>query len=363
MDLFRKPLLSSRILHKLDFLPFWSWISSAGTLFQTQQSPFPFKPLRRPLSSPFSYTMPSYFMPNADFKDASSYIPTYQDALKLHTTDPDPLIFDIDDGNGTTLTHDWDPFDLDADIKPFPFLNFPSEYELGSSQISPASSYYGSAANFSWDEKPSPPPDDSLHWLNDPDIRVTPYSPIFPSSATDESQMANNFVHFKDCSEHHTEQSFSPTEFAAHHPLPRSMSPSSPFDDIQPRQRVSSLSPRDPTLHTPSWASQLWDQQQPSSLRSPPPTRPSVRHSPMSDSAQRQRIPLRRGSLSSSNVFQSSSAPLYAEPRVLSMTRSYSRRAESVSVSDDRDATVRRKKRIPITDDVPPPDKASDAGE
>jgi hypothetical protein len=45
-------------------------------------------------------------------------------------------------------------------------------------------------------------------------------------------------------------------------------------------------------------------------------------------------------------VFQSSSAPSPVQTRTPNLARTYSPRAESASVSDDRDATVRRKKRL-----------------
>ena len=45
------------------------------------------------------------------------------------------------------------------------------------------------------------------------------------------------------------------------------------------------------------------------------------------------------------------------------MTRSYSRRSESVSISDDRDATIRRKKKSPPLQEEPPKDtKSVDTG-
>jgi hypothetical protein len=75
----------------------------------------------------------------------------------------------------------------------------------------------------------------------------------------------------------------------------------------------------------------------------------------------RQRVPLRTGSVSSGQIFQSSSAPSVFEPRAPPMTRSYSRRAESESVNDDQDATVRRKKRSPPVEDPSSPIKTNDS--
>lgn len=61
----------------------------------------------------------------------------------------------------------------------------------------------------------------------------------------------------------------------------------------------------------------------------------------------------RRDIASVSQMFQSSSAPsvshMHAQPPGFS--RAYSRRAESISESDDRDATIRRKRRSPTEDE------------
>ena len=74
---------------------------------------------------------------------------------------------------------------------------------------------------------------------------------------------------------------------------------------------------------------------------------PSVRHSPLTDNSLQQRIPVCRPLLSSGQQSQSSSAPSFSEARAPVSSRTYSSRADSVSVSDDRDATVKRKKRTP----------------
>jgi hypothetical protein len=75
----------------------------------------------------------------------------------------------------------------------------------------------------------------------------------------------------------------------------------------------------------------------------------------------RQRIPGPRGSVSSGHMFQSSSAPSVFEPHAPPMTRSYSRRAESESINDERDSTVRRKKRSPPIEDLSPSTRTNDS--
>ncbi|KIM46420.1 hypothetical protein M413DRAFT_65005 [Hebeloma cylindrosporum] len=193
------------------------------------------------------------------------------------------------------------------------------------------------------------PLDDLATWINDPDL--SPSSPIPIPSPTD-----TNFSVSPSSYVAYTDPNFSPSSFAALHPLPRSISPPSSFEDNpMARPRVHSfVSPRDmSSLQTPSWATQLWDA--PSAQRTI--SRPSVRHSPLTTTSDLATIRMRRSS-ASSPVFQSSSAPALTETLVPAMTRGYSRRADSVT--DDRDATVRRKKRSP-EGDTPVPSTSKSA--
>ncbi|KAF5322788.1 hypothetical protein D9619_000607 [Psilocybe cf. subviscida] len=165
--------------------------------------------------------------------------------------------------------------------------------------------------------------DDLATWIHDPD---DPASPIATSDVSAASSYAGaSFGPFAT----HDPAAFSPTSFAALHPLPRSMSPPSamsppsisaasststasssasvPIVGFDNRQRVNShsmsISPRDMSaLQPPAWASQLWDspesnnltidtqllpqshQQQRSLLHHQHHhslSRPSIRHSPM----------------------------------------------------------------------------------
>jgi hypothetical protein len=107
------------------------------------------------------------------------------------------------------------------------------------------------------------------------------------------------------------------------------------------------------------WATHLYDS--PSSPLSPSsPSRPS----PLSDNARTLRVHARRDSIPSSQIFTSSSAPSYNPARSMaSMNRSYSRRAESFSVNEDREATVRstRRRKTSVADDLHSADKASES--
>ena len=277
----------------------------------------------------------------------------------------DHLIFDFEDvPQVPSAPYQWDAYaDIEPDVKPtyaFSPIAAMAHYEFGAPQPPPTQPFYDTGGMYNpAEDTASSAPLDLATWINDPDLSGmnSPSSPIpIPSPLSDTNlSAASSFAAYHDQPPFSPDAAFSPTTFAALHPLPRSVSPASPFEDARTvRPRVHSVvSPRDMSLQPPSWATQLWDA--PSPHRTPNLTRPSIRHSPMTDAPTlRQRIPLRRGSLSSGQLFQSSSAPSHVETLVPAMTRTYSRRADSVSVSDDRDATVRRKKRSP-EDETPAP--------
>lgn len=156
--------------------------------------------------------------------------------------------------------------------------------------------------------------------------------------------------------EHYTfpqDASFSPSDFAA---LPLPQSPPAPvFSDNFESYPTRYENGYDiPSSQPPAWASQLW-QQDPSPSHSYS-SRSPVPHSPLSHTPypiQRQSFETRRRTSSigqmfesSGQMFQSSSAPSPVHTRAPALSRTYSRRAESTSQTDDRDATVRRKKRL-----------------
>lgn len=307
----------------------------------------PFSPDAMKLSSPF-----------LNFDDSRTF------------SESDQMIFgplDLEDVNGlhpSPIPYQWDSFDVEpSDVKPplsFSALSALHTPDYAHAQLSPTGSYYDSVGlpYTSEDFASSPSADTTSYlatWLNDPEIAAS--SPInIPSSL--ESHQQTSFIPFADHSHFPSDGPFSPMSpsnmsLDSH---ARSISPSPPFEDAHPaRHRVLSINPTATSVHTPAWATQLWDS--PSTLRSPTSTRPSVRHSPFPETTLRTRIPMRRGSISSGQMFQSSSAPTVSEPRAPSMARSYSRRAESISTNDDRDATLRRRRK---PEESPTPEKGSD---
>ncbi|KAG1851763.1 hypothetical protein C8R48DRAFT_612348 [Suillus tomentosus] len=191
------------------------------------------------------------------------------------------------------------------------------------------------------------------HWLTEP-VLDSPTSPI-PIRGTGPDPQSQPLFSYPN----HTftpSASFSPSEFAAPHQLPRSLSPADGSDGYlsSPGLRVASISPADTSLRPPAWATQLWDSPQYEASTS------SGRvHQPLSEhpyGVKRQRFQPRRDM--SGLGFLSSSAPIHTA--MPSMTRNYSSRRDSVSVSDDRDATVRRKKRL-STEELSREDKSADS--
>ncbi|KAJ7498609.1 hypothetical protein FB451DRAFT_1016681 [Mycena latifolia] len=252
------------------------------------------------------------------------------------------MLFDFDVNDDVPYSHPlttphYDPTGEMIDVKPPVFPRSPS-YELSASPSYSPDSFYGS-----FDDYKRPQPLDTLYlsnWLShDTDSSSVP-SPTSPIPIPSASPQSPSFVAFSDHSGF-ADGPFSPAAFAAALPLPRSSSPSSSFEDNhlyaapRPQQQVESVSPHE--TQTPAWAAHLWET--PRHLRTPSSPRSSVRHSPLSD-----RIPVRRNSLSSGQLFPSSSAPSIA-PVGQNTIRAYSRRAESFSTPDDRDATIRRGKK------------------
>lgn len=130
---------------------------------------------------------------------------------------------------------------------------------------------------------------------------------------------------------------------------PPALSPSLEFATLQPLPRsvhetpIASISP--PQISQPSWAAQLWSHADATTNPSP---LPQLLHPPdESDSSATQRP--QRGRLNSfpaHAIFQSSSAPPGFQVHTPPFTRGYARRAESVGMDEDHDATVRRKRKV-----------------
>lgn len=173
------------------------------------------------------------------------------------------------------------------------------------------------------------------NWLVD-DLTLASSAPV-PISATQDAQPQTVLTAFGDTSSLAFPKMgpFSPSvEFASLHPLPRSV------DDTP----VASISP--PQLSQPSWATQLWTRSGPTALNTSP--LPHLLHPPdESDNFATQRpLRTRNDSLSAHAIFQSSSAPSGFHVHTPPLARGYSRRADSVSIDDDLDGTVRRKRKV-----------------
>ncbi len=123
-------------------------------------------------------------------------------------------------------------------------------------------------------------------------------------------------------------------EYASLYPMPRSVE-DSPMGSISP-----------PQISQPSWAAQLWSHADTTGAGGSP--LPQLLHPPdESDSFATQRPQRGRNiSLPAHAIFQSSSAPSGFHVHTPPLARGYSRRAESVSMDDDHDATVRRKRKV-----------------
>jgi hypothetical protein len=294
-----------------------------------------------------------------NFLDSSSY--------DMLSPDGDQLIFgplEFDEGPllSPSMPPSWDsPNDFTYHhplSPPASSDHTPSPHRLSDFDIpdtSPNNSFYDSAFG-RFDDMHSMLDLDGAHfshWLNEP-VLDSPTSPIPIRGAGPDPQSPSLFSY-----PNHTftpSASFSPSEFAAPHQLPRSLSPADGSDGYlsSPGLRVASISPADTSLRPPPWATQLWD----SSHYEPSSSTARV-HQPLSEhpyGVKRQRFQPRRDM--STLGFQSSSAPI--QTGMPSMMRNYSsRRGESVSVSDDRDATVRRKKRL-STEELSREEKSAD---
>lgn len=273
--------------------------------------------------------------------------------------DADPMIFGpLDDDHALLSPHTWDhPRDYAFNSPVSPIMSDQTMSPRRASDFdipdaSPTSSFYDSV---SFDVPSILDLDDShlSHWLQEsqlPGYDPSSSSPIPIRGTQPDPQSPPAFMPYG-------LTSFSPSDLAAHS-LPRSLSPTETSDGgylSSPGLRLASISPADTSLRPPQWASHLWD---PSQYSSPTSARPPATRAPLCEhpyTAKRQRFQPRREA-STSLVFQPSSAP---SPLQSPMTRSYSRRAESVSVTEDRDATIRRKKKSPPLQDEPPKDAKS----
>lgn len=267
--------------------------------------------------------------------------------------DSDHLIFGPIDLDDPAANYHWDAYaEIEPDVKPA----YPFHYDFGPHHPYEYNPHEDSAALA-----------DLATWIHDPD--PAPSSPIpipSPSEASSSSFMGYQDTVFPSDAAFN-DAAFSPTSFAALHPLPRSMSPPSIDASHTARLRVHSvMSPRDTPLHPPAWAAHLWDAPSAPQRTQHLLTRPAIRHSPLTTDAAtlRQRRASHSAATSAGQLFPSTSAPAETIAPGLgmtTMTRASGRRADSLSFGDERDATVRRKKRTPEEDSAPAPAAAKTA--
>ncbi|CAL1701283.1 unnamed protein product [Somion occarium] len=322
--------------------------------------------------------------------DHSPFMATYDSYDTAHP-DSGHMIFDFDELHTYDSKSSLAAWDSPVPDYPMP-ASTPSSYlaspESTSSQLDFGSPHHltpsdhGIMAAYGDMSSASPDFNDSIlyhrnyaSWIADPDM-----SPLHSSSAPidipAQASLNDNFaVAYSDNSSIFPDVSpFSPnTAYAALQPLPRSFSPSPAGDTIMTDtlRGYNEPSSLDYQMSPPTWATQLFTAPSPAQQPRPAPpplesvtTAQAIPFQADSEDAfatQRPRMhPQRRDIASVSQVFQSSSAPSISHARPRTISRGYSRRAESISESDDRDATVRRKRRSPTEDEEEPRAAPSD---
>ncbi|GBE79909.1 hypothetical protein SCP_0211110 [Sparassis crispa] len=298
------------------------------------------------------------------FDDPAQFDPVVPDA--------DHMIFDFDDYYDRKSPFNWDHVN-DYTMHPFPASpdSLSSQPELHTSPyIPPARQHFSPDLLSSHDLPPLADFNDSglySHWITDPDPPSLFHSslPIPIPNHQSQSPPGESFIAYSNSSSVFPDvTAFSPmTAFAALQPLPRSFSPQDDTIMTDALQHDMSQAFAPPA---PAWATQLWDSPSPQDTSLSPPQTPAEFTLSAEDAfaTQRQRVPTRRSAVTSvSQIFQSSSAPSLSYARPPLQSRAYSRRAESISEHDDRDATVRKKKRTtPVDEDeVRPVEKTSES--
>lgn len=294
---------------------------------------------------------------------------TYDDSVHYEPmiSDTDNMIFglDIDDAlhQESKSTFSWEPAHHLIQYSSLSSIPFPGSPDSTTSQLDPSlpthtrrfDSTFSNASSGYF--PPSSPPefnDSALYsnWIADP-VDVGPHQsslpiPIPAGHANPQSPLSSPYAAYSENSAIFPDvTAFSPsTALAALQPLP--LSP--PEDTVMTEQlhtEVPGSGPPPASLfggEPPAWASQLWDSSNMSSPGGPVPIMPLS--SEDNFATQRPRIPIRRGT-PVSHLFQSSSAPSpsHARPSLVHSRPYSTRRSESISEHDDRDATVRKKKR------------------
>ncbi len=292
---------------------------------------------------------------------------SYDDSVHYEPmiSDTDNMIFglDIDDAlNHDKSTFSWDPPHM-MQYNTMSSIPFPGSPDSTTSQLDPSlpthtrrfDSTFSNASSGYF--SPSSPPEYNestlySNWIADPVDAAVPHSssmpiPIPTGHAHPQSALSSPYAYSDNSSIFPDVTAFSPaTALAALQPLP--LSP--PEDTVMMEQLHGEVSGSLPPAASffggepPSWASHLWDNSNMSSPGGPVPIMPLS--SEDNFATQRPRMPLRRGT-PVSHLFQSSSAPSpsHARPSLVHSRPYSTRRSESISEHDDRDATVRKKKR------------------
>ncbi|OBZ76556.1 hypothetical protein A0H81_03853 [Grifola frondosa] len=371
---------SSPLCHHISLLAAPSLKTPRLNLFP----PFPF-PVLRMLPSPvfrrdISHHSATVTYPASDMSPGD-HSPMFSFDESMHF---DPAISDSDQMIFGPLEFDdplqfepkspflWEPFN-EYNISNMSTIPFPASPESTSSQIDSTSAmgtrrFDSTFSNCSAYNPPSTPDyGDAFYsnWLNDPDLpSLSSTSVPIPIPPTHAQSPLSSFVPYSANSVFPDVTLFSPnTALAALQPLP--LSP--PDDTIMTEQLLAdahahahgSMSPPAYKLEPPAWASQLWDASPNMASAGLP-----VPIAPLSEdpfATQRQRVPVRRGLTPVTQLFQSSSAPSASHARTPPLVRSYTRRAESISEHDDRDATIRKKRRPLEHEDPRPAEKRSES--
>lgn len=260
--------------------------------------------------------------------------------------DSDNLLFDLDEYKPQPFGHGYtSSFDSLNDHSP----NFPLTPASSHSMLSPSDPFDSGLFSGLGSINLSPPEFDNQNypfseWLNDgptessAPIAIPPPSPAVSVGSLGSAD-SSSFVSYNEF----------PIYGKSYLEIPQYSRSSDDFVDSY------SISPHDTSLHPPPWASRLWDTSLAAPSRETSPDAPL----PLFDGSggdnyatQRQRFPIKRDSTPISQIFMSSSAPsvTHIRERTPSLARTYSRRAESFSESDDRDATIRRTKRVHVQD-------------
>ncbi|KAI0320654.1 hypothetical protein OF83DRAFT_515200 [Amylostereum chailletii] len=320
--------------------------------------PFIMHSLSRRRRPPFSQD--AAISPALTLKHSSPYLdfPDSTFPRDVPVFDSDSMIFDLEDG----LVHDPNSNYPSWDLPPSP-ATIPS-YSASPASTSSQLDFSASPPSFSLNAFPASYPDSRSHhlfdddpsiysgWLVD-DVAQSTSAPIAVPSSHTSASAVDPFIAYDNPLSPSKLGSYSPTlEFAALHPLPHS------FGEPQPEPSFTSFPSSQPSQ--PFWASQLWNTSDPPrSNPSPLPQLINPPTPPTFDDVPTQRQRPKRTVSSVTQLFQSSSAPSGTRMRSPSLNRPYSRRAESVSTTDDREATIRRKRRSNESEDRAPSQERS----